>query len=315
MRYAIAPIALAAVAAAVAVPQGVTEDITPSTSAPAGCSGDYPGTFQIQVVNVTTPAKQKRQGGGALILTLSGGVLKDAQGRTGYIAANRQFQFDGPAQTGAIYTAGWSVCQNNTLAIGNDVVFQQCLSGTFYNLYDEATEEQCTPIYIEAINAGGAASGAASVMPDGQPTASPQPVNQIGDGQPQASTGAVTQIGDGQIQAPTGTPVMEMSDGQITAATGAPVTQIGDGQIQAPTTTGAPVTQIGDGQIQAPTAAATSSGYVVSQIPDGQIQAPTNATKVSATPSVMPYTGAATIPTMRSELFGLAAGVLAIAML
>lgn len=182
MRYAIAPIALAAVAAAVAVPQGVTEDITPSTSAPAGCSGDYPGTFQIQVVNVTTPAKQKRQGGGALILTLSGGVLKDAQGRTGYIAANRQFQFDGPAQTGAIYTAGWSVCQNNTLAIGNDVVFQQCLSGTFYNLYDEATEEQCTPIYIEAINAGGAASGAASVMPDGQPTASPQPVNQIGDG-------------------------------------------------------------------------------------------------------------------------------------
>lgn len=183
MRYAIAPAALAAVAAAVAVPQGVTENITPSTSAPAGCSGDYPGTFQIQVVNVTAPAKQKRQDtSGALILTLSGGVLKDAQGRTGYIAANRQFQFDGPAQTGAIYTAGWSVCQNNTLAIGSDVIFQQCLSGTFYNLYDEATSAQCSPIYIEAINGGRAASGAASVMPDGQPTASPQPVSAISDG-------------------------------------------------------------------------------------------------------------------------------------
>lgn len=179
MRYAFTPVALAAVAAAIAVPQGVTENITPSTSAPAGCSADYPGTFEIQVVNVTAPARVKRD---ALILTLSGGILKDAQGRTGYIAANRQFQFDGPAQTGAIYTAGWSVCQNNTLALGNDVIFQQCLSGTFYNLYDEATSAQCSPIYIEAINGGRAASGAASVMPDGQPIASPQPASQIGDG-------------------------------------------------------------------------------------------------------------------------------------
>ena len=50
-------------------------------------------------------------------------------------------------------------------------------------------------------------------------------------------------------------------------------------------------------------------------IGDGQIQAPTNGTKTSATPSVAVYTGAATLPTMRSELFGLAAGVLAVAML
>lgn len=308
MRYALAPAALAAVAAAVAVPQGVTENITPSTSLPAGCSPDYAGTFEIQVVNVTAPAKVKRD---ALILTLSGGVLKDAQGRTGYIAANRQFQFDGPAQTGAIYTAGWGVCQNNTLALGGDVVFQQCLSGTFYNLYDEATSPQCSPIYIEAINGGRAASGAASVMPDGQPTA--RPVSAIADGQPQASTGAVTQIQDGQIQAPTGHPVSQLADGQLQAPTGAPVTQIGDGQIQAPTTkaTGAPVTQISDGQIQAP----KSTGTPVTQIADGQIQSPVNGTKTSATPSVAVYTGAATLQTMRSELFGLAAGVLAVAML
>lgn len=50
-------------------------------------------------------------------------------------------------------------------------------------------------------------------------------------------------------------------------------------------------------------------------IPDGQIQSPTNGTKTSATPSVAVYTGAATLQTMRSELFGLAAGVLAVAML
>lgn len=331
MRYSIAPVALAALAAANPVPQGVTENITPSTSAPAGCSPDYPGTFQIQVVNVTTPAMVKRQqqgGSGTLILTLQGGVLKDAQGRTGYIADNRQFQFDGPAQTGAIYTAGWSVCQNGTLAIGSDVVFQQCLSGTFYNLYDENDAAQCSPVYIEAINGGGSA---AQVQPDGQPTAQPvsqiadgqlqavsqiadgqiqaptgSPVTQIGDGQIQAPTGSpVTQIGDGQIQAPTGSPVSQIADGQIQAPTGSPVTQIADGQIQAPT--GSPVTQIADGQIQAPT------GSPVTQIADGQIQAPTNGSVAS--PTVVAYTGAAALPTMRSEIFGLAAGVLAVAML
>jgi hypothetical protein len=35
------------------VPQGVTSAISPSGSAPAGCSGTYPGTFEITVVNVT----------------------------------------------------------------------------------------------------------------------------------------------------------------------------------------------------------------------------------------------------------------------
>ncbi|KAF2214611.1 hypothetical protein CERZMDRAFT_90171 [Cercospora zeae-maydis SCOH1-5] len=297
MRYSIAPVALAALAAANPVPQGVTENISPSTSAPSGCSPDYPGTFQIQVVNVTAPAKQKRQSG-TLMLTLQGGVLKDAQGRTGYIADNRQFQFDGPAQTGAIYTAGWSVCQNGSLAIGSDVVFQQCLSGTFYNLYDENSAAQCSPVYIEAINGGGSA---AKVQPDGQPTANA--VNQIADGQPQA----VSQIADGQPQAP----VSQIADGQIQAPTStaaAPVTQIADGQVQAPTT-GAAVSQIADGQIQAP----QQTGSPVTQIPDGQIQNPVNGT--APHPSVVPYTGAAALTTVRSEIFGLAAGVLALAML
>ena len=35
------------------VPQGVSSAISPSGSAPAGCSGTYPGTFEITVVNVT----------------------------------------------------------------------------------------------------------------------------------------------------------------------------------------------------------------------------------------------------------------------
>jgi len=105
-----------------------------------------------------------------LEITLQDGILKDSEGRTGYIASNRQFQFDGPPQTGAIYTAGWSVCANNSLAIGDDAVFYQCLSGDFYNLYDEAQADQCSQVYIDVLGSGASASaGAPTQSADGQP--------------------------------------------------------------------------------------------------------------------------------------------------
>uniref|UniRef100_A0A0D6QVZ1 Cell wall mannoprotein PIR1-like C-terminal domain-containing protein n=1 Tax=Araucaria cunninghamii TaxID=56994 RepID=A0A0D6QVZ1_ARACU len=86
-----------------------------------------------------------------LQMTLSGGVLTDNMGRTGYIAANYQFQFDGPPQAGAIYTAGFSVCGNGSLALGGSAVFYQCLSGDFYNLYDRDWAAQCVPITINSV--------------------------------------------------------------------------------------------------------------------------------------------------------------------
>jgi hypothetical protein len=125
-------------------------------------------------------------------LSLSGSVLKDQAGRTGYIAANYQFQFDNPPQTGAIYTSGFSLCGNNSMALGGSAIFYQCLSGDFYNLYDRNwAPANCVPIYIEAIN-GGSSSGSAS--------ASAPPATQMSDGQP-AVTSAVSQISDGQPQA------------------------------------------------------------------------------------------------------------------
>lgn len=331
MKYFAAAAALAGAAAA--LPQGVTSAIAPQQTAPAGCQSTYSGDFSISVVNVTSSAsKRSLSARKVLTMTLADGVLTDDEGRTGYIAANHQFQFDKPAQTGAIYTAGWSVCGNGTLALGDSAIFYQCLSGTFYNLYDESTGDQCTPIYIDVINAGTAVStaadgqataGAATQISDGQiqATTSTAAVSQISDGQIQATTGAsvVTQISDGQIQATTGAPVTQISDGQIQATTAAVVTQISDGQIQA--TTAAPVTQISDGQIQATTGAA-----VVTQISDGQIQASAgtispvisangtqvNAATATATPAQ--YTGAASLPTFGSEML-IAAGALAVAFL
>jgi len=305
-------LALAALAAvAYAVPQGVTGDITPSAPAPAGFSSSYNGQFEISIYKASSKrdleTRQSTCGqSGYLTLTLAGGQLHDALGRTGYIAANYQFQFDKPPQTGAIYTGGFSVGGNGSLALGGSAVFYECLSGTFYNLYDRSWAAQCEPILIGIVPCG--SSGVATQGSDGQPAGTTVlPVTQISDGQPQGTSAApipvseftdgqpqvitaypkpVTQISDGQVQAPTATgQVTQISDGQVQApsATGKPVTQISDGQVQAPSATGKPVTQISDGQIQAPTSVA-----VVTQISDGQVQA-TGAANATKTP--VPFTG------------------------
>lgn len=89
---------------------------------------------------------------GTLAITLQGGILTDSLGRIGSIVANRQFQFDGPPpQAGTIYAGGWSITRHGTLAIGDNDVFYQCLSGTFYNLYDQSIGGQCNPVHLQAV--------------------------------------------------------------------------------------------------------------------------------------------------------------------
>ncbi|PVH75611.1 hypothetical protein DL98DRAFT_518537 [Cadophora sp. DSE1049] len=292
--------ALAALASvAFALPQGGPSNKAPDTPSPAGCQQSYDGEFQITIVNGSSTAVAKRQTstcGQSNLLTasLANGVLTDAQGRIGSIVANYQFQFDGPPpQAGALYTAGFSVCQNGTLAIGGSAVFYSCQSGDFSNLYDRAWAEQCKPVFLNVLPCG--SSGGAGQQPDGQPTftSAAPPVSQIGDGQPQATTAVnppITQIGDGQVQGPTAAPmppVTQISDGQIQVPTGVPVTQIGDGQVQAPTG----VTQISDGQVQVPTSAPAPP---VTQISDGQVQVPT----VAPTPVTQISDGQVQVPTV-----------------
>lgn len=89
----------------------------------------------------------------ALSMTLKESILVDSHGRIGSIVANRQFQFDGPPpQAGAIYAAGWSVTDDGKLALGNSTTFYQCLSGNFYNLYDQTQGAQCTAVELDIIN-------------------------------------------------------------------------------------------------------------------------------------------------------------------
>jgi len=282
---------------------------SPTAPAPAGCSPSYSGAFQVTIVNATTPAakKIKRQSStcgqaGYLTVTLADGILTDSQNRQGEIVANYQFQFDNPLQNNAVYTEGFSVCSNGSLALGGTTIFYECQTeggpgiGTYSNLYSQSTGAQCEPILIDIIPCSDPpASVVVGQSGDGQPTATGTPaVSQISDGQPQGTTVipkptecVVSQISDGQIQivtsCPTPTPtacvVSQIVDGQpqftSCPTTVAPVSQISDGQIQATTvatTAPAPVSQISDGQIQA---TATSTAVPVSQISDGQIQATT----------------------------------------
>lgn len=87
-----------------------------------------------------------------LAITLENGVLKDSHNRIGSIVSNRQFQFDGPVpQAGAIYASGWGIVDGH-LTLGDDSVFWECLSGTFYNLYDESIGDQCIPVTLNVID-------------------------------------------------------------------------------------------------------------------------------------------------------------------
>ncbi|EXJ78560.1 hypothetical protein A1O1_08961 [Capronia coronata CBS 617.96] len=102
-----------------------------------------------------------------LRLALTDGTLLDSRNRTGYIASNYQFQFDGPPQSGALYTTGWSICPSGpdsegstrssssslpTLALGGNTTFWQCLSGDFYNLYTENWAAQCSPVELRIVS-------------------------------------------------------------------------------------------------------------------------------------------------------------------
>lgn len=315
----------------------VTAIIKPDSSAPGGCSTSRDGKFQVSIYSLGNGKRdlQKRAcgGEGTLIMTLKDGILKDSKDRTGYIASNYQFQFDGPPQAGAIFTAGFSTCNNGSLALGGSTVFYRCLSGDFYNLYDRHWAPQCDPIEIVATscdgdNRGGnkgGDGGDGGKKPVGTSLVQTTIVTVISDGQPQVRTTLVPvpmcQIGDGQVQVRTTPcasipPVTQISDGQPQGPTFAPpppVSQISDGQIQAPPKTAPPpppVSQIADGQPQAPTKTAAAPPPV-SQIADGQPQAPTNnAPVVSKSPTSAPSTA----PTAAAEKVypGIAAAAVAV---
>ncbi|KAK5958906.1 uncharacterized protein PWA37_004453 [Arxiozyma heterogenica] len=133
------------------ITKAITTTLKPSSSKSSSTSSSK--TSSVCNASATIAPKQTAcKNKGTLQLTLKDGILTDSKGRIGSIVANRQFQFDGPPpQAGAIYAAGWSITPEGNLALGDKDVFYQCLSGDFYNLYDEHIAEQCSPIHLEVV--------------------------------------------------------------------------------------------------------------------------------------------------------------------
>ncbi|GCE97038.1 hypothetical protein ZYGM_002379 [Zygosaccharomyces mellis] len=127
---------------------GASTDAVNGTSAAGNASNT---TTEVSTSDPVRAVSCKNNG--TLGVTLNDGVLTDSKGRVGSIVANHQFQFDGPPpQAGAIYAGGWSISQEGNLAIGDVETFYQCLSGNFYNIYDENLGGQCHPVHLEVID-------------------------------------------------------------------------------------------------------------------------------------------------------------------
>ena len=213
--------------------------------------------------------------------------MKDALQRTAYIASNYQFQFDAPPQAGAVFTSGFSICGNSSIALGDSTVFYQCLSGSFYNLYSTNWAPQCSEVAMDVI----------ACDATGGPSATGAPVaSQSSDGQPQGTT-VLTQLSDAQPNGPSATPVLtQLSDAQPNGPSAIPLSQFSDGQPQMPTPL---LSQLSDAQ---PVATGTGAAPV-----------PTNGT--IATPSLSVVTGAAALPTVFAQAAAMVAGVAGLAFL
>ncbi|PHH49870.1 Cell wall mannoprotein CIS3 [Ceratocystis fimbriata CBS 114723] len=191
MKFSASAIVL--VSSTLGAAQGVTSTILPVEPAPSGCSASADSRFKITVIEPSKTYSSKQDSSSCdndalLVLSLNNGVLTDAHNRTGYIASNRQFQFDAPPQSGALLTAGFSVCGNGSLALGGSTVWYQCQSGDFSNLYDANWAQQCEPIHLNAVDCG--TNGNTTAGSDGGAVnaAVALPVCEIGDGQIQAHT-------------------------------------------------------------------------------------------------------------------------------
>lgn len=300
MQYS--AVLLAGFAALVSAQTYTGPGVTPTASAPAGCQTSYSGTFGLSVVNTTTASKVKRESGqpNALVIALKNSVLTDTQGRIGYIASNYQFQFDFGGQAGELASAGFSVCANNSLALGSSAIWYECLSGNFYNLYDKNWAPQCQAVYLEILPMSASTSTAVGTATTGSASATTSASAVT------SSVAAASSITDGQVQGGSTSAVTSsvqvVSSVSVKTSSAAVVTSISDHQIQGATSTSAIVSSTT--LMSTVTPATTKSVAVVSSISDHQIQAPTST-------SVAAYTGAAAMPTVAAQLILAAAGAAA----
>ncbi|ODA75754.1 hypothetical protein RJ55_08708 [Drechmeria coniospora] len=238
------PLAFVGLAANSFAAAAVANTAKPDGAAPAGCGPSHDGKFEVTIYSVT-PAVAKRNvvvkkrattcnSDKTLVLTLADSVLTDSKDRTGYISSSFQLQFDGPPQSGAIFTAGFSYCTNGSLALGPTTVFYRCQSGNFYNLYDRHWAPQCEPVEIVAMPCEDGGDEDGGDEDGGDEDSHPPPLDaEDADGSDDANDANNSNLGQTEIL-PTNV-VKGLSNGQhknCSTSVAYPICQIADGQIQ-----------------------------------------------------------------------------------
>lgn len=268
-------------------------------------------------------------------MTLQDSVLKDAQNRTAYIASNYQFQFDAPPQAGSIYTGGFCVLGNGSLALGDTTVLYRCKSGDFHNLYDRHWAPQCDAIRIQVAPLSDAGSQGqtnghkvvgtsmmattkVTELADGQPqviqTQVPVPICQIGDGQIQAHTTPCADAPAMTSVAPAINPVVQIPDGQPQAHPEPPVSQDNAGTPLVPppqpTETGSPNEEPAPPPVVAPTPTPPpEASSTAPQLETSTRAAPEQPQAPSSSPSTVPVRAGANMATPGSAVSLIAAVV------
>ena len=122
--------------------------------APSGCNSSYTGPFHLALGAAPDNNEQRRD---ILVAHLSQGVLQDSHGGIGTIASNRQFQFQSPPQEDAVYTNGWSVCKNGSIALGGSNVFYTCPKDGSRNVFDRIVDSKCQEARVNIFTTGSVA--------------------------------------------------------------------------------------------------------------------------------------------------------------
>ncbi|KAK3662415.1 hypothetical protein LTR22_006694 [Elasticomyces elasticus] len=119
-----------------------------NTTLPGSCKTEVDYPFRMFVYEADSSLRTKKRNAGIpWRVVLDHGVLLDMTGRVGYIAADNRVLFDYHPPPNATYTAGWSACSSDYLAINGTSLFHQCGSENVY--IGKPSSAECFPVYLK----------------------------------------------------------------------------------------------------------------------------------------------------------------------
>jgi hypothetical protein len=127
----------------------------PHETIPADCSVDYLGAFNIGFTPVDPSSedddemrsKHKLATRTLVSLELTDGYLVDDQQRMAYIDDRDMLQFEMYPRSPQ-FNAGFSICKNGTIALGNSALWYRCRAGAYSTIFRAKPDSDCALSYI-----------------------------------------------------------------------------------------------------------------------------------------------------------------------